>query len=580
MMQNLNAETFINKWWSSLSSPLSLDLEGWMGKSYSDPETFWKSVIYNLQEQILPAPQSIFGKSYDFYHDCIVRHIKSNNIAYSILKENDYAENWTYEKLHHCVNFHVDKWSYHTPQQGQVIAIVAAPGIHFVISLLTALRFGLKICYLPTNSPFLGKGQIIKFLSVIKPHLIATEDISFSIEGVPLLSVNENGVDEENHAPQSYAYPATSHLQFSLSLQHQEALAFVTLGAHTTYLHSLQDALLTLNLIQHSYWASPLSCPIRTEPCSTFMSLLCGVTRVHVPDEAIRKNPSILQNGRVNLIGITSSLQQLWNQVSGVPTRYLKSFYKSPLDTNHHSWKTFVQLNRMEKIPIFDLIMDNSSGGVPLFSRPTLETFNFFLKPTLGTSWSLNNLNDSGVKSLNGFGIFNTHLPSSERNLEKGNFTAIQVENNLMLTGFVKPCREGVTFPIIELEQVVNNLSFVEVCIIHPIQKTGAMFSNYFVLLVFVNPMKSEISNEDKDHWSAEISQNIVASLGSGFLPDHIEYFPLLPKTNAFGIDRAWCANQYDSGLLIQKKSISKYQILSVLKKLAHKMANSEAERT
>ena len=469
-----------------------------------------------------------------------------------------------------------------SPQPGQVIAIVTEPDIHFVISLLAALRFGLKICFLPINSPFLGKGQIIKFLSEIKPHLIATEDRSFSIEGIPLLSVNENGVDEENHAPQSYTYSATSHLQISLSLQHQEALAFIPLRclSNISTTVPLQDALFTLNLIQHPYWASPMACPIRTEPCSTLMALLCGVTRVYVSNEAIRNDPLILQNGRVSLIGITSSLLQLWNQVSGVPTRYLKSCYKSPLDLNHHSWKAFVQLNRMEKIPTFDLLMDNSNGGVSLFSRPTLETFNVFLKPTLGTSWSLSNLNDSGEKSLNGFGIFDTHLPVGERNSEKGNFTATQVENNLMLTGFLKPCREGVTFPIIELEQVVNRLPFVEISMIHPIQKQGAMFSNYFVLLVFVSPMRGIISNEEKELWSKEISQKIVAELGSGFLPDQIEYFPLMPKFKMSEIDRAWCANQYNSGLLTRKKNIPHYQLLSILKRLAHKMANSEAERT
>lgn len=574
-MKNSNAETFVNKWWSNPASNLSLDVEDWMEESYLDPEIFWKNVVFSQQEKILPSSQSILGKSYNFYHDCIIRHVKSNNIAFSIFKGKDQVENWTYEQLHHCVNFHVEKWSYYSPQPGQLIAIVAAPGIHFLISLLTALRFGLKICYLPTNSQFLGKGQIKKSLSEIKPQLIAAEESSYATEGIPLLTVNEKAVDEENHAPQSFAYPATSDMQISLSLQHQEALAFVSLDAHTIYLHALRDAFFTLNLIHHPYWASPLSCPIRTEPCSTLMSLLCGTTRIYVPDEAIRKDPLILQDERVNLIGISNSLQQLWSQVPAVPTRYLKCYYKNLIDLSYQSGKTFGQLNQLEKIPTFYLLMDNSKGGVSLFSKPTLETFNYFLKPTLGTSWSLSNINGSEENTLTGFGIFNTHLFSNEKNPNKSNFTATQVEKNLMMTGFIEPSREGVTFPTFELEEIVNTLPFVEVCMVHPIQKAGTIFSNYFVLLVFVNPMTQVISEEDKKRWTTEIYQQISDNLGSGFLPDQIEYFPLLPKMHILGIDRAWCANQYNSGLLLQKKDISYYQILSVLKKRVLRAVNS-----
>lgn len=242
---------------------------------------------------------------------------------------------------------------------------------------------------------------------------------------------------------------------------------------------------------------------------------------------------------------------------------------------NYQSWKTFAQLNKLEKIPTFHLLIDNSIGGISLFSKPTLETFNFLLKPTLGTSWSLSHINGSDEKTLTGFGIFNIHLPMEKKD-SQSNFTFTQLENHLMMTGFIEPCREGVTFPIDELEEIVNNLPFVEVCMAHPLQKTGVIFGNQFVLLVFVNPMNRVIPEEDKIKWSAEIFKQITDNLGSGFLPDHVEFFPLLPKMNIFGIDRDWCSNQYNSGLLTRKKEISYFQILSVLKKLVHRINNSE----
>lgn len=575
-MKNFTAETFINKWWANPLSALSYDVEDWIEKSYIDPKTFLKDVVFSEQDKILPPSQSILEKTYNFYHDCILRHIRSNSTALSIFKEKNIVENWSYEKLHHCVNFHVEKWSYYSPQPDQLIAIVATPGIHFLISLLTALRFGLKICYLPTNSPFLGKSLISKILFQLKPRLIAAEDGSFSTDGIPLLTVDEQKFDEENHTPHSFAYPASSVMQITLALQRQAAQTFVSLDAHTVYSHALRDALFTLNLIHHPLWASPLACPIRTEPCNTFMSLLCGITRIYVPDETIRKDPLILEDERIHLLGISNSLQQLWTQVPGMPTRSLKCCYKDFIETTPYSWKTFEQLNRLEKISHFHLLMDNSLGGITVFSKPTLETFNFFLKPTLGNSWSLSHVDGRDEKTLTGFGLLNIHLSDKENEKKKGNLTFTQIEKNLMMTGFIEPCQEGITFPIVELEEIVNGLPFVEVCMIHPIKKADKAFNSCFVLLVFVNPMLQEVSENDKKDWLNKISLEISEKLGSGFLPDQIDYFPLLPKMQNSKIDRSWCANQYNSGLFSRKKHLSMYQVLGALKKLAQKMVSNE----
>ena len=93
------------------------------------------------------------------------------------------------------------------------------------------------------------------------------------------------------------------------------------------------------------------------------MPLLCGVTRVCVSDEAIKKNPLVMEDARINLFGISNSLLLLWNKGAGLPTRYLKCIYKSPIETAYQSWKSFLQLNKLEKTPTFDLLMDNSVGG-------------------------------------------------------------------------------------------------------------------------------------------------------------------------------------------------------------------------
>jgi hypothetical protein len=568
-MKNLKYETFTNKWWTNLSSPLPLEVEEWFKSSYISDESFWKDDVFDLQESLLPPSQSHFGKSYDFYHDCIFRHVKTNNIAFSIVTGDKYPENWTYERIHRCVNYHVDEWAHDHLKPGDLIAIVGAPNIRFILALFTALRLGLKICYLPTNSPFLGKGQITKFLSESKPKYIATEDPSFVLNGMKSLTINEKGSDEINHTPLSFSYPESSDLQIALSVQQQEELILAPLDAHKTYLYALRDALFTFNLIEYPYWASPLSCPIRTEPCSTFMSFLSGTTRVYVADETIKKNPLVIEDARIHIMGISNDLQKLWNQGAGLPTRYLKCCYKNPVETPYQSWKPFVQLNKLEKVPQFELLMDNTLGGAILCSRPSLESFNAFLKPALGIPWYLSQLNGNGQEALTGFGIFEI-----KEHPGLGNYTVTQIENQLMITGVVYPTRCGVTFPIEQVEKSVAELSFVEDCMLHTISKAGTALSHSFVLLVFVDPSKEKILDADIENWKTHILKKITDSLGNGYLPDKIEFFSLMPRKNLLGIDRNWCANQYNSGLLLQKNDISQYQMLGTLKKLAQEFTS------
>jgi hypothetical protein len=472
--------------------------------------------------------------------------------------------------LHHCVNFHVRKWSSYNVQPGQFIALVISPGIEFTIALLTSLRLGLVICFLPKGSPFLGNNQIAKLLSEVKPSLIVTEKgCGFNVKEATDLWVDPKGMDEEDHPPLSYRYNASTVLQITLALYRQEPRVLVPLDAHTMYLHALRDALISLNLKEHSSWSSPLSCPIREEPCSSITTFLAGAKRVFVSDEVLKDNPPILKDEKINIIALSEALQQLWTRVPGAPTRALKVCYKNPLDGSYQAWKTFVQSNKLEKVPSFQALTDNSKGGIELFSRPQPDSFEFFLKPNLGVSWSLDEADGSGTPSKNSYGVFTSHLSCLENSQQKNSLTLSYVNQSLILAGAVNSSKGGVTFPTNELEKTVNGLFFVEVCMLHSIPKAGQLANNNFILLVFVNPTMKSISTEDKKSWDLEIRKQIIDHLGSGFLPDQVEYYPLLPKMRPLGVDRNWCIQHYHEGLFTQKMQLSQYQILHHLKKLS-----------
>ena len=254
-MQKLNDEAFINKWWSSLSSPLSIEFGGnGFPKPILERMVFGKMLFLPGRNTCFPLLKAFLGNLMIFITIAFFAMLKQTILPFPIYQKMTTRKNWTYEKIHHCVNYQVDKWANFSPKAGQLIAIVGAPNSHFLISLLTAFRFGLKICYLPTNSPFLGRGEILKLLSEIKPQFISSEDPFFSVEGTPAVTINEKGLDEENHAPQSYAYTAAEEVQLALSVEQQEAFALVPVDAQTTYLDAMRDALFTFNLFQHPYW--------------------------------------------------------------------------------------------------------------------------------------------------------------------------------------------------------------------------------------------------------------------------------------------------------------------------------------
>ncbi|MCE2983465.1 MAG: hypothetical protein LW832_07860 [Parachlamydia sp.] len=553
MKKVFHFDTFIKQWWSGNAAPLPYDLEEWIKNSYVSPEDFWEE-LFSQQEQLLPPSQSQLGETYDFYHDCITRHLKKNPCAISFYNGDKYPDVWSYERIHTCVNYHVEEWAHDQLKSGELIAIVGEPGIHLTLALFTSLRFGLKICFLPTNSPLLGKGRIIQFLSELKPHYIVTQDPDFLINGIQRLPINEKKTDEQTHAPFSFSYSASSDLQITVSLLEQEELKLVPLSAHQAYLNALRDALLTFNLVQHTHWAAPLACPFRTEPCSTFTHFLSGATRLHVTEGALQKNPSLLEDERIHLLGLNERLQKLWERSGGLPARYLKWCYKD-IDNP----KGFNQL------PQFNVCMDNSSGGAILFSKPSADPYNVYVQPTLGTPWTLSDYNGSGQESLTGFGIFELTAQTS-----KGNLTATQFGHQLMLTGVVQPSRSGLKFPIDQVEQSISELPFVEDCMLQAIPKAGTPFTQNFILLVFVNPLTDDIQ---QTAWTAEIERQITGDLGSGYLPDRIEYFALIPRRNLLGIDRNWCANQYRSGLLFKKKDLTHYKLIGALKKLAQEFA-------
>ena len=555
-MQIFDVEKFIKHWWSP--AVLSTEAQEHILHSYQAPDLFWNT-LFDFNKGLAKIPcESQLNKNYNFYHDCILRHIWSNEVAFRIINEKGDREEWTYKKIHQCINANVRIWSNFEPLPGQSIVIVLKPGIKFILTLFTALRFGLTICFLPSESPFFALTQIDEMLKEISPNFMIIEGNYPSTTSH--LTIDIDAQDEEEYLPHSHSYEASAVVQASLALSQQNFLEIVPVKAHVAYLHALRDGLIPLNLRQNICWSAPLACPVCTEPCSTLMSFLCGATLVHVSEENLTANPALIKDEKIHFLGFSENLIELWSKGSFAPLRYLKGYYRKPFALNSSTWKAFLQENKMEKSLGFQVLMDNAQGGFTLLSKPMLE-IDYFLKPNFGVEWQLMDIENPEKSALNSYGIFQSNSILS-------NLTFNQIDTNLFLCGSVKPSSEGVTYPKEEVEMIISKLPFVEDCILLSFQKMGVIASHLFHLLVFVNPLH-HVSEKEKIQWKSEISNSITNELGKGFLPDRIEFFSLLPKKNLDGIDRVWCERQYKQGSFTKKMERPAYQICHILKKLA-----------
>lgn len=494
----MEAEQLRESLWANPKLPLSLEGEAGIEDSYKDPLVFWKSL-------------NAISPSYDFYSDCVLRHPEANTALISI-DEHGFIQNWTYKKLHRIVNFHATEWAKKGVQAGQLIAIVLPPGPDFLIALLTALRLGLTICYLAPGTAFLSQKFLLELLQPLKAAWNTSE--------LPLDSSRES-----DQGPPSYAYKATDILQFSLSLHLQAPFSILPVTAEMSYLHALRDGRITLNLGPGVRWASFLSCPLRAQPCSTLMTLLSGATLFH-------GDPN---SEKLDLLELSPA-----KPLQPFPKR-LKGYYKSPVHAHSSFWKAF-----LEEVPFFHLLLDNSFGGALFFSKPVLKEFSPFFKPAPALAWQLKALSPASPEMG----------PFALKEKPPTNFILAHIDRNTLISGTVQPCKEGITLPVEKIEKAVSQLPFVKHCFLYSTLKLGEVATYRTTLLTFTEPGKP-IQTE----WTEAIQKQISEEVGSGFLPDQIEFYPLIP------LDRVRCKEQFSQGLLNQKRSSPLYQLIHILKK-------------
>ena len=512
-----------------------------------EPETFHKELLHYAEKKLSLAPEP-----YDFYHTAITQHLDKNPPALTTIDAEGKRQEWTYEKLHNAVNYQVKRWNDSGLEAKQPVVIVAPLSAHFFIAYLTALRLGLTITYLPLEDPYISKTLLNEKIQEIQPlAVITTEELNLPEGSFQIIDLPDLPESKNNYTPTSTIYAPQETVQITLGTYDETFFPLRPLTAQNLYFSTMRDSVALLGLKPGQTFAAPLASSLYHP--HILSTLFVGAHYLHIDPIFLKENPHYLAKEKIHTLGLTKPLQILWTENPHLPTSQLKFLYKTPFDQDYRGFKTFAAANKLEKVPIANLLIDNSHGGITLFSKPSLDFPDLFMLPNLNLPWELLDLNGSGVKSISSFGTLS---------INKTNTPLILVENHqeYILSDSRKPSRHGKLYPIEQVESALHNLAPFQGACLYDIIQGGTIANRTFILIIFTP------SQDPDPDWNQLIYKVITEKVGPAYIPDHIEYYPLAPKIKNENVDRNWCEAQYSSGLLHKKREMEIYQKLSQLK--------------
>ncbi len=548
-------EPFIKHWWSGGSVEYRHDVREWMQASYLTPIPFWEGLFaYSTQE--LGSTSTQLLEKYDFYADCVVRHLGHQNVALKVVSSSGDIQSWTYENIDDLVDIQIPLWrkeSQLTP--GKTVALVLPYGIEYFVALMTALRLGLVVSILPLRDRFFAHTHFASVLEHIKPDLVVTlADVllTHQWDRIDIDLSHKKTTKSENG---SHAYLAGEIVQKHCNPYSSHAVTLIE--ATRSYLIPIRDAMITLQLNRSTCWARPGLSMYLEEPFSTITACLAGATTLYVSDGEL----DALKKAAIDVLAVPSHLHFTWIQKPLAPASKLKLWYRSPLYGNDRSWRAFAELNQLQKTPTCQLLFDKERGGNILFSQPQPYDVLTFLHPNLGAPWKLQKLAGKGQESIEGFGLFSAEPKGSDPHL-----ILSQVGDAWCISGSMSELKEGEPYPKEMVEDTIKTLDFVQTCLIVAERHPQHYHNHQFVLLVFVAPKERSMIDKNKEEWTKKIVEKISQAVGEAFVPDHCQFYAMYPKLVEGMPHRKWIENQYRRGALFHKKDRSIYHTLHLIK--------------
>jgi hypothetical protein len=538
----------------------------WLEASWGEPERFWRELFAAHDAAHLEPTNSKALEHYDFYHDAVLRHAGEGRAALRWPDANLSWQELSYRDLQLASNARAHAWKAQEVERGEVVCIVCPMGPELLVNLVTALRLGLVISYLPPQ----GRAYLSRRLDALGPDRIAC-DPSYTpmlsgFEDAILAPVTTGGVDIEEA---SYSYAGDEELGMFFSPLADNPAEPAPLDASRAYLHAVRDGKLVLGLRPGDSIAYPGLHPVQEQLCLLLATLLSGATWVQLGMRDLELQPTLLTSARLRALGVSRALRGHLEQTGGDLSGACDAWFRSPAEAaDVLKWQDLADRTGLANVPGANLLLDSSAGGAVLFSprRTVFITLGCF--PAAGEPWVLQAPYGRGMTTPGPVGYL-TPAEAAEDDAPRGGVMLMHARNEWFYVTTRETRRRGHTYPrdeVLACLQDIPGVAHVSLGLA-PTSNPGDPLR--YMVLVFMGPAGRTLLAGGTEEYDREIEQRIQMQIGAEYLPDGIEYFPLYAREVEGEVDHDWCHAQFISGTLHRKSKQQTFELISSLRRAA-----------
>jgi len=429
-------------------------------------------------------------------------------------------------------------------------------GEGFVLGLVTALRLGLSLTYLPV----LGPKAIAARIAAAKPVFVITDRQSafaapkdlqhLLVEDLPQ-TPDDEGVGSHTYREAEVAFRLFSPLR-------RQATEMVPLTAGRAHRRSLCDAIVLHRIASGDRIAAPGLDAMQHQPATIMAALIRGATFVHVPPGALEATPALLWEKPLASLGVGVTLRDLCLHAR-VQRPQIRSWYRDPTHfSDWRAWRSFVSDLQIGDIPVTNAVVEAATGGALMTSARRPGGIGQLVLPAAGRPWALADLVSGQQAAIPGFGLFK---PTGEAFRSLTPMVLVRHGEELFFGDRARPAKGGKRWPSEEVIAEAMAMPGVEGASAHVLftGEAAGRYANALVVFTGANPVDSEAL-------ASSLRQRLRRGYGPDWVPDHITVAPILPRLSGAAVDHAWCEGQLLTGLLHQKARLETFRLLTALK--------------
>jgi hypothetical protein len=518
----------------------------WLLQSYEDPRAFY----LHLQQQQAPRlpvnSKSAPLKSYDFFHDAVVRNLSGGAPAFSWVDGAGTVNGLTYRELGLRAARRAACWSGAGAEPGQVICLLGSLGIELAVSLLAALKLGLVVSLLPP----LGRRYLARRVNNLAPDwLDASAHYGPLMEplGVKVIPREDNAAAAEEDLGRSHSYASGSVMGLLFDPAQEQSDQPRPLTSDEAYLFALRDGLVTLSLAEGLIYAAPGFHLLETQPSLLLGGWLCGASFLHLEPEVLARRPELLVERELHAVGINTEVRDLLTRAGASVGQRWRYWFRNPAESRDlEAWIRFIEEAGLRGTFCGNLRWQAAVGGCTLTSARRTGMVSCGVWPGAGAPWLLGSVIDPATPAVGASGVLALQpLADAEGDPTSSGSILARGQGEYIFAGMRGTSRMGRTYPAVEVIEALRGLQGVLAATICQPPPTGEI-DGAVALLVFCGA-----GDHDAAGIQRAITARIEAELGRELLPDRIELFGLHPRRGEDGgVDHAWCQAQYLMGQL------------------------------